>query len=212
MASPQYPVQFEVAGPLALFSRPDTGGTPISYPVPTWSACKGMLESVAYLSHGAWFNPTRVEVCCREDQTAGEIRWQRYTTNYGGPLRKSSVIQAGSSHQLFATVLADVCYRIYADVEGDEPRGGRNPPHYLKALFDRRLRQGRCFRTPALGWKEFTASYWGPFRDEYRIDEELNLSIPSMLFRVWDEQQDGAYAPTFLHNIKVEKGVLNFAE
>ncbi|MGA7992375.1 MAG: CRISPR-associated protein Cas5 [Thermoanaerobaculia bacterium] len=34
----------EVAGPLAMFTRPDTGGTPTSYPLPTWSAAKGILE------------------------------------------------------------------------------------------------------------------------------------------------------------------------
>ena len=34
----KYAVQLEVEGPLAMFARPDTGGTPTSYPVPTWSA------------------------------------------------------------------------------------------------------------------------------------------------------------------------------
>lgn len=42
-----YEVEFEIAGPAAMFARPDTGSTPISYPVPTWSACKAMFESVA---------------------------------------------------------------------------------------------------------------------------------------------------------------------
>ncbi len=30
-----YEVQFEIEGPAAMFARPDTGSTPISYPVPT---------------------------------------------------------------------------------------------------------------------------------------------------------------------------------
>ncbi len=39
-----YPtIALEVAGPAAMFTRPDTGATPISYPVPTYSAAKGML-------------------------------------------------------------------------------------------------------------------------------------------------------------------------
>lgn len=208
----RYTVSLEIAGPLALFARPDTGGTPTSYPAPTWSACKGIFEAIAFLKHGAWFNPTRVEVCCRKGKPLGAIRWQRYTTNYRGPLRKSSVVRAGSSHQLFATALADVCYRLYAEVEGDAPRNGRNPPHHLKDLFERRLKQGRCWRTPALGWKEFTASYWGPFRDEYVVDEALNLTIPSMLHSVWDGSPGGSYAPTFRQNVCIQKGVLNFAE
>jgi CRISPR-associated protein Cas5d len=47
-----YPVSIEVAGPLAMFTRPDTGGTPTSYPVPTLSACKGIFEAIAFLSSG----------------------------------------------------------------------------------------------------------------------------------------------------------------
>lgn len=208
-----YSVQLEIAGPLAIFARPDTGGTPTSYPAPTWSACKGILESIAFFAEGnAWFNPTRVEICRHETQAPGEVRWQRYTTNYRGPLRKGNVIRAGSSHQLFATVLANVCYRIYADIEGEVPRNGRNPRHHLQDLFIRRLKQGRCWRTPALGWKEFTASYWGEFRADYMVDEELNLTIPSMLLRVWDKSQAGQYDPAFLLNTKIEKGVLSYAE
>ena len=51
----RYTVRIEVAGLLAMFARPDTGGTPTSYPAPTWSAAKGILESIAFLSGGqAW--------------------------------------------------------------------------------------------------------------------------------------------------------------
>lgn len=211
MNAKPYEVSVEIAAPLAMFARPDTGGTPTSYPVPTWSACKGIFESIAFFAQGnAWINPVRVEVCRREDQTPGEIRWQRYTTNYGGPLRKRDLIGAGSSFQLFATVLADVCYRIHGEVEGEAPRNRRNPRHHLQDLFERRLKQGRCWVTPALGWKEFTASYWGSFREEYVVDEALELEIPSMLHSVWDGP-GGAYAPAFRQNVKVRKGVLSFA-
>src|ERR1700756_3489947 len=100
----KYTVKLEIAGPLAMFTRPDTGGTPTSYPVPTWSACKGIFEAIAFFSHGnAWINPTRVEVCRHRDSPGGDVKLQRYTTNYGGPLRKSNVIRSGSGHQLFAT-------------------------------------------------------------------------------------------------------------
>lgn len=208
-----YTVEMEIAGPLAMFARPDTGGTPTSYPVPTWSACKGMFEAVAFLARGnAWISPTRVEVCRRRDQAGGEIRWQRYTTNYGGPLRKASVVRTGSSFQLFATILSDVCYRIHGEILGEEPAHGRNARHHLQDLFQRRLKQGQTFRTPALGWKEFTASYWGPFRDEYVVDEDLDLSIPSMLHSMWEQSISGAYAPTFRQNVHVRHGVLTFAE
>src|SRR5438105_557868 len=96
-AAPRYPVAFEVAGPLAMFARPDTGGTPTSYPVPTWSAAKGLFESIAYFADAsAWLSPTKVEVCRRVGEPGGRMRFQRYTTNYGGPLRKTSLFGKGT--------------------------------------------------------------------------------------------------------------------
>src|SRR6185295_10271860 len=92
-----YSVKLEIAGPLAMFARPDTGGTPTSYPVPTWSACKGIFESIAMLKSGdAWICPTMVEVCRPKDAIGGTVQFQSYTTNYGGPLRKSDLIRTGN--------------------------------------------------------------------------------------------------------------------
>jgi CRISPR-associated protein Cas5d len=211
--SKSYLVQMEIAGPLAMFTRPDTGASPTSYPAPTWSACKGIFEAIAFQSSGdAWINPTRVEVCRHRDVPGGEVRLNRYTTNYGGPLRKTSVIRSGSSFQLFATVLTDVCYRIYGEVVGKPQSRGVNPRHQLQALFQRRCAQGQSWRSPALGWKEFTASYWGPFREEYVVDEALELVIPSMLHSMWGNGPGGGYSPEFRQNVKIEKGVLTFAE
>ncbi len=216
---PKYIVQLEIAGPLALFTSPDTGSTPTSYPVPTWSACKGLFESVAFLADGAaWIHPVRVEVCRRIGEPGGELRYQRYTTNYGGPLRKSNQRSADASFQLFATVLADVCYRLHGVVKGvTRSMNGINPRHYLQDLFDRRIRQGRCHRTPCLGLSEMTASYWGPFRDGRNgqpaiteRDDAVNLEIPSLLHAVFDGPVCGRYAPRFVYNVKVENGVLDF--
>jgi CRISPR-associated protein Cas5d len=170
-----YPVLMEVAGPLAMFSRPDTGGAPTSYPLPTWSAAKAVFESIAFFSDGrAWINPTRVEICRRVGEIGGHISYQRYTTNYGGSLRKQSlfskgVASGGSSMQLFATVLVDVCYRLHGDILGSRGIDHVNSRHYLQDLFNRRLicrnvNKGGCHRTPTLGWSEFTCSYWGPPR------------------------------------------------
>jgi CRISPR-associated protein Cas5d len=210
----EYPLYLEVAGPLAMFTRPDTGGTPTSYPVPTWSAAKAIFESIAMLRSGdAWIRPTRVEVCKAKGVLGGTIKYQRYTTNYGGPLRKSDLISKGAGMQLFATAVADICYRLYGEVEGRRGQQNENPRHYLQDLFNRRLKRGQCYRTPALGWREFTCSYWGPFRmDEYEVDETLYLTIPSMLVRVWDSARDGQYRPKFAQNVVIERGVLTYVE
>lgn len=209
----KYTVQIEVAGPLAMFARPDTGGTPTSYPAPTWSACKGIFEAIAMLGRGnAWITPTMVEICKRKGTGNGSVRFQKYTTNYGGPLRKGAVVKKGANMQLFATAVADVCYRLHGEVRGHRGESGQNPRHHLQALFERRLRRGECHHTPALGWREFTCSYWGPFRDAYEVDANLNLTIPSMLLSVWDHPSDGQYAPRFMQDVRIERGVMSFAQ
>jgi CRISPR-associated protein Cas5d len=38
-----YNVQFEIEGPAAIFVRPDSGASFVSYPVPTYSALKGIF-------------------------------------------------------------------------------------------------------------------------------------------------------------------------
>lgn len=210
----QYTVNCEVAGPLAMFARPDTGGTPTSYPLPTWSAAKGIFESVAFLSDGAaWICPTKVEICRHVGEPGGHIRFQRYTTNYGGPLRKADLFPkggapGGSSMQFFATVLSSVCYRLHGVCVGPRFNGRVNARHYLRDLFERRLRQGRCFRTPCLGWSEFTCSYWGTFRKGLtEVDDAVSLKVPSMLLGVWDRPTGGRYAPEFCQDVEVGKCV-----
>jgi len=210
---PEYRVQCEVAGPLAMYARPDTGGSPTSYPAPPWSAAKGLLESIAFLSHGeAWLHPTRVEVCRPVGTRGGVVAYQRYAFNYGGPLRKDLNIKSGTGMQVFATVLANPCYRIHAEIRAAHRGRGCNSRHHLQDLFERRIKQGRCHKTPALGWSEFTCDYWGPFRPEFEIDDALNVDIPSMLASVWDRSRDGAYASRFAQNVRIENGVLRYDE
>lgn len=201
-----YEVSFEIAGPAAMFTRPDTGATPVSYPAPTFSAAKGMFESIVRVK-SAYIKPTKVEICA-------PIRYHRYTTNYGGPLRKSNQLSKGSSYQLFATILVNVCYRIYGVVsELGVPRRDEvtttNHLHLLKEKFERRLRNGRWYHVPCLGWNEFTPSYVGPFRPETNVDESIEQIIPSMLFSVF--VAPGEYAPTYRQDVWIKKGVLEYA-
>src|SRR6201993_4571613 len=116
-----YSVKLEIAGPMAMFTRPDTGGAFVSYPAPTYSAIKGIFESIARLKT-AYIRPTRAEIC-------KPIQFHRYVTNYPGPLRKSNQLNKDASYQLFAIVLVDVCYRMYGLVEEVAPSPGGNHLH-----------------------------------------------------------------------------------
>lgn len=212
-----YTVSLEISGATAMWTRPDTGDAPVSYPAPTYSAVKGIFESIVWLK-SAEVVPTRVEICA-------PLVFHTYSTNYGGPLRKSKIMQKGSSYQLLATVLINVCYRVYGVAEVDEtadrrPSGAaqrqksiaRNGAHAYQEMFERRLRNGQCHSMPFLGWKEFVPDYVGRFREETRVCTDISTVIPSMLWQVFPTGKFGVWQPTFRQNVKIEKGVLDYAQ
>ncbi|MBI5875560.1 MAG: CRISPR-associated protein Cas5 [Deltaproteobacteria bacterium] len=200
-----YEVSFEIAGSAAMFTRPDSGAAQVSYPAPTFSAAKGMFEAIARWK-SACIRPIKVEIC-------KPIKYHKYTTNYGGPLRKSNQMAQGSSYQIPATILIDVCYRMYGIVEeiAQSPHDN-NHLHALQDFFNRRLNKGRLYYTPCLGWKEFVPSYVGEFREGTKKQADINIVIPSMLHSVFDKISDGQVAPSFAVDAVIKEGELIYAK
>ena len=206
----EHEVKLEISGPAAMWTRPDTGDAPVSYPAPTFGAVKGIFESILW-DQAAEIVPTKVEIC-------KPIFLQPYTTNYHGPLRKRNT----SNYQLLATILVDVCYRLYANVECDHKDGAfrdkkgnlitTNGAHAYADRFERRLKQGKMFSMPCLGWKEFVPDYIGPFRDKTEVCKDIELTIPSMLKTCFPNGKNSDYDPVYLQNIEIKKGVLTYAE
>ncbi len=199
MITKSYPVEFEVQGVAAMFTRPDTGSAPVSYPAPTFSAIKGMFEAVARMKT-AFIRPTKVEICA-------PIIYHRYFNNYRGPLRKPNTV----NFQLAATILSDVCYKVYGNVEElERAPNSNNHLHALQDMFNRRLKQGSFHYTPCLGWKEFVPSYFGPFRDSTEVDKSINLVIPSMLYSMFDRPENGKVKPIFKQDVSIIEGELHY--
>jgi CRISPR-associated protein Cas5d len=215
MTEKRYSIQFEVSGSTAMWTRPDTGDAPVSYPAPTYSATKAIFESIVWLKN-AEVVPTRAEICA-------PIVFHTYSTNYGGPLRKSKIMKTGDSFQLLATVLINVCYRLYANVRSDQPPPDRlsdkarsylvrNGAHAYQEMFQRRLQKGQCHTMPCLGWKEFVPEYLGPFREGTHVRTDIDLFMPSMLWQVFPSGKFSAWQPTFRQDVKILKGVLDYAQ
>jgi CRISPR-associated protein Cas5d len=204
----RYPICLEIAGPTAMWARPDTGDAPTSYPAPPCSAVKGIFESVLWL-RSAEVVPTSVEICA-------PVVYHCYTTNYGGPLRESEQIRAGNNYQLIATVLINVCYRLYAEVMPSVAASLQrwsqvNGAHAYQEMFKERLKRGQTWRTPCLGWQEFTPSYIGPFRAGTQVQDNESMTLPSMLHTVFSGQPGLRKRPLFRQNVRIEKGVLVYA-
>ena len=214
--SKSYEVALEISGSTAMWTRPDTGDCPVSYPAPTYSAVKGVFESILW-GPAMQIIPKKVEICA-------PIQYHNYQTNYGGPLRKSGVVSSGDGFQLLATVLIDVSYRFYAEVlpvaierkkyipESAKSWDGKttSPGHAYQAIFNRRLKRGQCFAIPFLGWKEFGPSYFGHIRDNTVIQRNINTVIPSMLREVFSKGYSSETEFSFDQNVPITDGVLVF--
>ncbi|MGA2034429.1 MAG: CRISPR-associated protein Cas5 [Thermoguttaceae bacterium] len=215
MTTKQYPIALEISGPTAMWTRPDTGDAPVSYPAPTFSAAKAIFESILWLKN-AEVVPTQVGIC-------SPLIFHTYSTNYGGPLRKARIMKKGSSYQLLATVLINVCYRLFANVQPsqspdnhltDEARRylSQNGGHAYQEIFGRRLQRGQCHALPCLGWKEFVPDYVGPLREQTKVCADMCMVIPSMLSQVFPHGKFSCWQPTFRQNVKITKGVLDYAQ
>lgn len=210
-----YIVQLEIAGDTAMWTRPDTGDSPVSYPAPTYSAVKAIFESVLW-GPAIEIIPLKAEICA-------PVQYHNYYTNYGGPLRKTESIKKGNCYQLCATVLIDVCYRLYAEVvpykiKGRLPQAAKNwdnattsPGHAYQEIFARRLKRGQCFSVPCLGWREFTPSYFGEFRDGTHVMSDMETAvIPSMLRQVFSNGYQSEVAYLYDTDVEVTGGVLTY--
>jgi len=194
---------FEIAGPMAMFMRPDTGSTPGSYPIPTGSAIKAMAESIA-LVDGAWFQPMQIEVC-------RPIQYAQYATNYGGPLRKSDQIKKNASFQLVARVLVDVCFKVHGVCVKSAWKAEHDPAKKLAEMLARRLEEGKSRYPACLGWKEFAPSYFGDLRTSTFRDEMVTETIEGYLLQVWSTPQRGIWGPRF-HSVRIESGLCDLQE
>lgn len=206
----RYDVCLEISGPYAMWTRPDTGDCPVSYPAPTFSAAKSIFESILW-GPAVEVVPYKAEICC-------PVVYHNYQTNYGGPLKKTGT----ANYQLLATVLVDVCYRLYATVL--PARHGKSislqaqqwdkkttsPGHAYQEIFNRRLKRGQSWHVPSLGWKEFTPDYVGPLRPDTKVEEELQLELPSMLQAVFSDGYKSQARFTFRQNVRIVNGSLSY--
>lgn len=212
--TPKHNIQLEIAGPTAIWTRPDTGDSPGTYPVPTRSAAKGIFEAILW-NPAVEIVPARVEICA-------PLVFHHYATNCGGPLRKSGQIKDDNNYQLFATVLINVRYRLFAELHlaslADYPpkigrwlERTRSPCHAFKEIFERRLKRGQCQYVPSLGWREFVPSFVGEPQDT-PVQTDINLNLPSMPDRVFSKPAYGEHALAYTQGLMIKQGVLHYGD
>lgn len=201
------PVSVKVWGDFACFTHPEMKVERVSYPVPTPSAARGILEAIFWKPQFTWrieeiwvlrpiryFSLLRNEVNSRASERSAR-GWERH----GGGFDASD--DRAQRHTL---ALRDVAYLIHAQV--DVKAGVGDEPAKFRDQFRRRVRGGRCFSTPYLGCREFAASFAEPGGDERPIPDTEDLGL---MLHDLDYAPDGSGrgTPRFFH-AHLERGIL----
>ncbi len=200
------PLEVKLWGDHACFTRPEMKVERVSYPLPTPSAARGMLEAIFWkpefrwrireirvLQPVRWFSILRNEVETRASERTARS-WAK--TGVGG------FAASKSRSQRHTLALRDVAYVITADIEL-EAHADADPAKY-RDQFRRRVRQGRCFNQPYLGCREFSAFFAEPDGSETPIpwSEDLGLMLYDLVY-----SGDGQGTPRFFKAM-VNNGVL----
>lgn len=208
MSNGTTPLLIKVWGEMACFTRPEMKVERVSYPVMTPSAARGVLEAVFWKPEFRWrvqeiwvLKPIRYisilrnEINSRQSERAARA-WQ--AEGSGG------YDAAADRAQRHTLALRDVAYIIAAQVEL-KPHADADPAKY-RDQFRRRVRDGRCFATPYLGCREFSASFAEPDGSERPIDLTDDLG-PMLLDLNYAPDRSGRGTPRFF-NARIERGVL----
>lgn len=201
------PLEVKVWGDLACFTRPETKVERVSYPVMTPSAARGILESIFWIPQFSWeiqeiavLKPIRYLSILRNEintrqtvQTA--VGWQ---SNDGG------YYAAEDRTQRHTLALRDVSYIIRA--QQILKTGVHENPARFRDQFRRRVVSGKCFSTPYLGCREFSAWFSEPDSDD--APQEINQELGNILLRMdYDSETSGHATPRFFRG-RLQHGVL----
>ena len=192
-------------GDYACFTRPEMKVERVSYPTMTPSAARGALEAIFWKPEIFWaieeirvlrpiryFSILRNEINNRQSERTAAA-WAKS----GGGYDASNQRNRAQRHTL---ALRDVAYVVRAQPVL------RNDVAKYRDQFRRRVASGRCFATPYLGCREFSAYFSEVDSNEEPIDRSEDLGI--MLLGIeYEPGGNGHGTPTFFH-AKMESGIL----
>ena len=208
MARDLRPLEVKLWGDYACFTRPEMKVERVSYPVMTPSAARGALEAIFWKPQVAWrieeihvLKPITYASVLRNEinDRQSDRSARRWATDGGG------YDASANRAQRHTLALRDVAYVVRAQLALQD--GVRDDIAKFRDQFRRRVARGRCFATPYLGCREFSASFGEPGPDDAPIDRSEELG-PILLDIDYAADGSGRGVPRFFP-AALERGVLH---
>ena len=161
------PIQVEVWGDYACFTRPEMKTERVSYDVMTPSAARGLLESI-YWHPGLRWVIECIHVCspiCFTNIRRNEVkdvisaRAVKSVMEKGKGIDELYLATTESIQQRAAMVLKDVHYVIDAHFDMTDKAAPGDNPGKFQDIIKRRLERGQCYSMPYFGTREFAAHF-----------------------------------------------------
>lgn len=161
-----YGIKLRVWGDYACFTRPEMKVERVSYDVMTPSAARGILEAIHWKPAIRWVID-RIHVLrlikfdnVRRNEVSSKIPKPNPTTAMRDKKPLFFLVDDGGNRQQRAsTLLRDVEYVIEAHFEMTDKAASEDNQGKHLDIFRRRAIKGQFFHQPALGCREFPASF-----------------------------------------------------
>ena len=160
------PIQVEVWGDYACFTRPEMKTERVSYDVMTPSAARGLLDSL-YWHPGLRWVIDRIHVCApirftniRRNEVKDVISARRAKTVMEKGQGELYLAASESIQQRAAMVLRGVHYVIDAHFDMTDAAAPGDNPGKFQDMIKRRLEKGQCYSMPYFGTRDLGWMLW----------------------------------------------------
>ena len=190
-------IHLRVWGELACFTRPEMKVERMSYPVPTPSAARGILEAILYKPQFRW-HVHRIAVRRPIKFLSFRRNELKSVANSRNPV---PILAEDDRTQRNTLALRDVDYVIEGSIRlnrlanqarqkplaPDEPQGDDTLSKYY-GMFRRRVEKGQCFTQPGFGCREFPANFESAQPSDLAAPSDANLDtdLGYILFDAFD--------------------------
>jgi CRISPR-associated protein Cas5d len=187
-------VKIKISGEFACFTRPEAKVERVSYPLPTPSAARNILDSICWRPEMRWIvtsisvlKPIRY-MSIRRNEVQSKISPPSVKSWMADP-SKYEPLAAGAGANSDGTprntlLLRDVAWIIEAQAVVFDKSGDNTPMKYV-AMMQRRVEKGQCFQRPSLGCREFAADFSLAAETDQPapITEDLGRMLYDVVFR-----------------------------